>query len=407
MSAVDLERDFRLLAEDPAIRTVNADLRPGSRPGEASLALSIYPQERHDLYVSVANDRSPSVGGERVSIGGHARNGVVAGDILTGGIGLTKGVADAAVGYAAPFFDPRTTISARVGFNNAAVIDRPVRPLDIRARERSGEIRLTHKFIDEPLLPGAQAGRWAPARTFSGGVLLARRVSTSLLQGEPFSFAAGSVDGRAAYTAVRLVGDYLVRGVDQVFAVSVTATKGLAGTRSDAAGALNPKRHFSVALAQVNYARRLSDKGLELRARLAGQIADSILYSGERFSAGGATSVRGYRENLLLADEGIMGSLELAQPISFSRRQVGAAGFDWGAFSVSAFVDAASLKNRNAPQPDGPIYSVGASLAWTPSEALSAQLTYGESLSPEPPVAEQDIQDDGVHFRMTFRPLRW
>ncbi|HUG62239.1 MAG TPA: hypothetical protein VMP03_10360, partial [Methylomirabilota bacterium] len=70
LSAVELERDFRLLAEDPAIRTVNADLRPGSRPGEASLDLAIYPQDRFDLYVYYANNRSPSVGGERVSAGG-------------------------------------------------------------------------------------------------------------------------------------------------------------------------------------------------------------------------------------------------------------------------------------------------------------------------------------------------
>jgi hemolysin activation/secretion protein len=60
LSAIAIERDFRLLAEDPAIRTVNADLRPGARPGEASLLLTVTPQDRFDIYLSAANSRSPS-----------------------------------------------------------------------------------------------------------------------------------------------------------------------------------------------------------------------------------------------------------------------------------------------------------------------------------------------------------
>ena len=58
------------------------------------------------------------------------------------------------------------------------------------------------------------------------------------------------------------------------------------------------------------------DEREELRARLSGQWADGVLYSGERFSAGGETTVRGYRETLLLTDEGVIGSIEIARPIS-------------------------------------------------------------------------------------------
>jgi hemolysin activation/secretion protein len=279
-------------------------------------------------------------------------------------------------------------------------------PLDIRARERSAEVSLTRKFIDAPLLPRAETGGWSPARTLSGGLVVTRRVSTSYLLGAPFSFSAGSVNGRSEYTALRLVGDYLVRNVDQVFAVSVTGSRGLDGSRSDVPGVINPKRHFQAVLAQVNYARRLSDKGLEFRARLSGQLADSTLYSGERFSAGGATTVRGFRENLLLADQGVVGSLELAQPISLSAGQGHGRAFDWGAFSVSVFTDGARLHNHEPPQPGSGLYSVGGSLAWIPSDAISAQVTYGRALNKRLPVAERDIQDRGFQFRITVHPLR-
>ncbi len=406
LSGIDLERDFRLLAEDPAIRTINADLRPGSRPGEASLALSVYPRDRFDLYVTAANNRSPSVGGERAAAGGSARNLIAAGDLLNAEVGVTRGLEDLAVGYQLPLLSPRTTLSMRASLNDAAVVDGALQALDIVAHDRAYEIGLTRKFMETPLLPDAEPGRWSPARTLSGGVLVTRRTSRTWLLDEPFSFSPGSVDGRSEYTALRLVGDYVVRGVDQVFAVSVTATRGLDGTRSDLPGVPTPKPHFNALLTQVNYARRLSDKGLEIRARVSGQITDSLLYSGERFSAGGDTTVRGYRENLLLADQGVVGSVELGQPLRLSRRQGGGGGFDWGAFAVSGFVDGAALRNHRAPQPGHGIYSVGASLAWTPSEALYAQVTYGQALKAASLGGKKDIQDRGVAFRLTVRPLR-
>ncbi len=406
LSAIDLERDFRLLAEDPAIRTVNADLRPGSRPGEASLALSVYPQDRFDLYLTGANNRSPSVGGERVAVAGALRNLLVAGDIVSGEVGVTDGVEDAAAGYAAPFLSPRNTISLRGAINRAAVIDRLLAPLDITARDRSFEFGLTRKLVDAPLLPTARDGRWSPARTLSAGLLVAWRTSTASLLGEPFSFAPGAVDGRTEYTALRLVGDYVVRNVDRVFAISLTGTLGLDGTRADTPGVAIPRQNFRAVLAQVNYARRLSAEGLELRARLSGQWADSVLYSGERFSAGGETTVRGYRENLLLADKGAVGSLELAQPLQLGDRRGAGRAFNWGAVTPSVFADGAVLRNHRPPHPERAIYSLGAALAWTPSEALSARIAYGVALNKVDAAGQKDIQDQGVHVRLTVHPLQ-
>lgn len=406
LSAVELERDFRLLAEDPAIRTVNAELRPGSRPGEASLALSVYPRERFDLYLTGANNRSPSVGGERFAVAGSMRNLLTAGDVLSGEAGVTDGVKDVAAGYAAPFLSPRNTLSVRGAVNRAAVIDRLLLPLDIKARDRSAEIGLTRKLIDAPLLPTARNGRWSPARTLSAGVLVARRTSTAALLGEPFSFAPGAVGGRTQYTAIRLVGDYVIRNVDQVFAVSLTATQGVDGTRTDTPTISIPRQDFRAVLAQVNYARRLSAQGLELRARLSGQWADSVLYSGERFSAGGETTVRGYRENLLLADKGAVGSLELARPLNLAGRRAARRGFDWGAATASVFADGAVLRNHRPPHPERIIYSVGAALAWTPSEALGARIAYGLALNNVEAAGERDLQDRGLHVRLTVYPLR-
>ncbi len=204
------------------------------------------------------------------------------------------------------------------------------------------------------------------------------------------------MNGRSEYAVVRLLGDYVVRNVDQVFAISVTGTMGVDGTRSNVPGLGVPKPHFHAALGQANYARRLTSPGLELRTRLYSQWANSVPYSGERLSAGGEATVRGYRETLLLADKGLVGSVELAQPLSLPGHRSASCAFDWGAFTVSGFADGALMKNHSTPQPDHRIYSVGASLAWTPADAVKEVDAAGR----------RNLQDRGLQFRVTVRPLR-
>lgn len=404
LSGDEIERDFRLLADDPAIRTINADLRPGSRPGEATLRLLVDPQDRFDFYITGGNSRSPSVGGERIAGGASLRNLASGGDLLNFEAGRTKGLDDYTASYATPLFDPRLTLSLRGSINNAAVVDSQLLPLDIRSRDRAGEVGLNYGVIHTPLTPRGD-GRWSPATALSFGVALTQRRSRSFLLGQPFSFAPGSVDGRSKYTAARLLGDFLVRGSNQVFATSATATIGLEGTRSPVVGALNPDKHFRALLVQLNYARRLSSKGLQLRARATGQISSSILYSGERLSSGGENTVRGYRENLLLTDEGAIGSIELSQRFSISGRDK--AAFDWGAFAIAGFVDGARLRNSGAaPTPTKSLYSVGASLSWVPSDAIVARVTYGYSLKDTGNLGRRDLQDRGIHFGITVFPLR-
>jgi hemolysin activation/secretion protein len=407
LSAYEIEREFRLLAEDPAIRTVSADLRPGTRPGEASLNLIIYPEERFDFYTGAANDRSPSVGGERLFSGGFARSLLAGGDLLSGEFGITDGLKDGQIAYSIPVFSPRTSLNLRGSFNNAAVIDRPLLPLDISARDRSVQAGITHRFLEQPLMPTEVEDRWKPSQTLVAGAQVVHRWQRSFLFGEPFSFAPGSVDGRTVYTALRLTGDYLMRNVDQVLAVSLTGTLGLGGTQSDIPTIPNPDDNFKSLLLQVNYAKLLGDSGFELRARLTGQLADGVLYSGERFSIGGETSVRGYRENLFLVDNAIVGSLELAYSFSLTSGAERTGEVDWGAFTASTFVDAAHFDSFETDLFDDILASVGVALAWNPSDAIQARISYAQALNEVDISGTRDLQDRGFQFRIVVHPFRW
>jgi hemolysin activation/secretion protein len=406
LNAAAIERDFRLLTEDPVLRTVNAQLRPGAAPGEASLGVLVLPRERADFYLTAGNSRSPTVGGERVALAGYARHFIASGDLISGETGLTRGVVDASAAYSTPIFSPTTTLNLRGSYNEAAVVDTPLLPLDIRTRDMTGQVSLLRQFVREPLTPIGE-GRWAPSVTLTGGVGVSHRRQNSFLLDQPFSFAPGSVRGRAEYTALRLIGDFVMRNVDEVLAASLTGTIGLAGTRSDIPGVLSPDRNFLALLLQLNYARLLDADGLELRARLTSQIASSVLYSGERLGIGGESSVRGYRETLLLADEGVVGSVELAYPFTLSGEPGAQRAFDWGAFTISAFLDGAYARNVAGADPEeDAIASAGLALAWTPAEGMNLRVAYGHAFVEVDPTGTTDIQDEGFHFRFTLYPLR-
>lgn len=404
LNALQLERDFRLLDESASIRSISAALRPGTRPGEASLALVIYPAERVDFYTGVANDRSPAVGGDHLFAGGFVRNLLNPGDLLTVEGGITRGIEDGQFDYSTPLFVPRLVLGLRGSFNNAAVITSALDPLDIHAKDRSAEIGFAYQAIHAPLMMRGTSDRWSPSESLTAGLALLGRWQKSYLLGQPFSFAPGSVDGQSEYHAIRLSGDYVRRDLSRVIALSLGATLGLGGTRSDVPGIPNPHSQFVGLLGQVHLAQRLGN-GLELRGRLIGQTSRGTLYSGLRIAVGGINSVRGYRDSLFLVDRAVIGTLELAKTFDLSADKGGSGGFRWGAFSVSVFADGAAFKNAEKPQPEERwLGSVGASLAWIPSDAFEASVTYGHALNDVPGPENRTLQDRGIHFRLIVHP---
>ena len=401
-----LERDFRSLAADPEIETVMADLLPGTAPGKARLLLLVTPVPRFEGYAGVANDRSPSVGAIRYGAGFAMRNLLASGDRMALDGGLTAGRPDLAFDYSTPFATPRLALVVRGSTNRAAVVDAPLRDLAIRARDWSIEGGLVATLLSRPISPPSDTGgRPISERTLVLGARYLHRETRTFLLGVPFSFSPGSVDGRAAYHAARLSLDFADRSGQAAWLLGVTATVGLDGTRSDVAGIPDPKKHFVTLVGQASHARRLGQGGFELRVRLKGQISNGPVYSGERFSAGGSQTVRGFRENQLLGDQGLLGSVELARPLRVDGGAKGFLGLEWGSLTPSVFVEGAAVRNRDTDlQPDpGAIASIGAALAWTPSPRLTARLSYGYALTDVPALGSSDLQDRGVSFAISYR----
>ena len=114
-----------------------------------------------------------------------------------------------------------------------------------------------------------------------------------------------------------------------------------------------------------------------------GQWAQKNLDNGQKFSVGGAYSVRAYRSGVLSGDSGAFGSLELryALPLPQNLQQTG----NW---QVSAFVDSATLHTNKKPWSSGSnkasLSGAGLGLNWQGPGQWRARVTYARSLGNEP-----------------------
>lgn len=401
-NAADFEQEFRLLAEDPAVATINAELRPVRRAGEAALSVEIIPADRFDMYSTFANSRTPSIGAQRLAIGGSVRSLFSPGDLFAMELGSTRGVTDLSLTFTEPIFTPQFQFFAGGGLNNATVIDAVLAPLDIQTDSIQLYAGLSYDIIKTPLTP-AGGGTFDAARSLGARIRFDFRDTKTFLLGERFSFAPGSVDGLSRYYVMRGELDYVSRSIREVVALSFSVSVGLDGTGSDILGVPAPDRNFVGLLGQANYARRLNASGTEVRLRATGQYSSSVTYPGERLPIGGYGSVRGYRETLYLVDNAALGSIELSQPFSFSgKRDPGEFGPD--AFAISAFFDAAWFDNTNAPDPPRDFLAgAGLTLAWTPVPALSARLTWAENFQFTRVAGNRNMQDNGIYFSVTLR----
>ena len=128
------------------------------------------------------------------------------------------------------------------------------------------------------------------------------------------------------------------------------------------------------------------------------QLALDPLLPFERYAVGGYYSVRGYRENEMVRDNGYALGLELSLPLKVdpSGRSVLRAG---------PFADFGRSwsHGRGGLGGDGNLASVGVNVMWSPVDWLRAEFSYGAQLISVAPVGNLGLQDHGISFRVFAR----
>jgi len=123
------------------------------------------------------------------------------------------------------------------------------------------------------------------------------------------------------------------------------------------------------------------------------QFTSNRLLSIEQFSVGGFNSVRGYRENRLVRDGGLSGSVELRVPILTNYHD--------HTLQLVPFYDFGGAYNNGLSGADGVkwISSVGAGIKWQYKEMVFLQF-YKAFPFVEFKDNKQYLQDLGYHFML-------
>ncbi|MBA4372603.1 MAG: ShlB/FhaC/HecB family hemolysin secretion/activation protein, partial [Thermodesulfovibrio sp.] len=189
--------------------------------------------------------------------------------------------------------------------------------------------------------------------------------------------------------------EWTIRSQEQVMALRSTFSAG-----ADALDATiqkgGPDGKFFSWTGQIQWIRRIGESGLQAFFRADAQLTSDQLLSMEKFSVGGMESVRGYRKNILVRDNGISSSLEIRLPLIRTEKRD-------DILQLIPFLDYGRSWN-SGKESSGPqnIASAGAGIRWAVTEKIVFQLFWGAALN-DVPVSHRDPQDRGFHFRLSAR----
>ncbi len=386
-----LQQRLMLLQQDPLIEQINAELRPGLKPGESLLNVRIKEARPYQMGLQVANDRSPSIGGYSGKVWLTHRNLTGFGDALYFGYGRTEGLNDFNGSYSIPLNAYDTRLRLYYQNSNSDVVENPFEDVDIRSRSETIGASLSQPIIQ------------TPDKTLNMALSFEYRRSKTFLGDEPFSFSPGVPEqgedkGESTVSVVRFSQDWLDRSLEQVLAVRSIFSVGIDAFDSTI-NKTGADGQFFAWLGQFQWIRRLPVLNSQLIFRHDMQFASRPLLPLEKFSVGGQHSVRGYRENQLVRDHGLASSLEWRVPVFRLPIPGLSQSMDDGVVQLAVFADFGWSKNIESPSPrPRTISSAGLGLRWDPSRKIHTELYWGRAFRNIDQNSENDLQDSGIHF---------
>jgi hemolysin activation/secretion protein len=377
-----LQDRLQLLLQGPFVERINAELSPGAQPGEARLQARITEGPRSQISVALDNDISPGLGEARAIVRGQIFSPSGRGDILGWEMAVAQGYRKLAANYGMPLNASGTTLDFFAEASRAEVVEQPLNALDIQSKAQTVGLRLSH-----PVLRTA-------SEQFSLAAGFDIRQSESTLLGTGFAFSPGvEADGKSKVSVFRFIQDYVGRDSTQVTAARSTFSLGVGAFGATNLGAGVPNGKFLSWLGQFQHVRRLGKTDNQLVFRLDAQLTNKPLLPIEQFSVGGMRTVRGFRTNQLVRDQGFATSVELRVPVM--RSADGTA-----ILQLAPFVDfgGAWYKSRNTDAPQR-LSSAGIGLRYDPHPKLHAELYYAHANAGRNVVnPSSSLQDRGWHL---------
>ncbi len=375
---------LQILQLDPLIAHISAELQAGSRPENSRLEVRVKEADSFSGEVFTDNNRSPSVGSFRRGVRINQANLLGLGDGLEVSYANTDGSNELNGSYTVPVNPRNGTIRLAVGAASTNIIEEPFDAAGIEGKSRTYELSYRQPIVEKP------------DRNLALGLTLSRQESNTSLSGEQFPLSAGANErGETRVSAVRFFQEYVQRSSNQVFAARSQFSLGtnLFGATSNDSG---PDSRFLAWRGQAQYVRMLAPETL-LIVRSDIQLADRPLLSLEQIGIGGVQSVRGYRQDLLLTDNGAIASAEVRIPIWRVPKVK-------GLLQVAPFIDLGVGWNHSGEKanPDSDkLLGAGVGLLWQMGDRLNMRLDYGIPLI-NVGGGDRTFQEKGIYFRINY-----
>ncbi len=295
---------LQLLQLNPLIQNLSAELSAGSRPGVSVLQVAVKEAKTFSAQIALDNGRSPSVGSFRRRLQINQANLLGFGDGFNFAYTNTDGSNAFDVGYTLPLNARNGTLSFNFGTTSSNVIEEPFNILDIESSSRYYEITYRQPIVQ------------TPTQEFALGLTASRRESEASYIEEdriPFPSLGSDEQGRTRISALRFFQEWTNRNSREVIALRSQFNLGI-DVLNPTINQEAPDSRFFAWQGQAQWARLLAPETL-LLIRANTQLASRTLLPLEQLGLGGIDSIRGYRQDYLLTDNGALASAEVQVPI--------------------------------------------------------------------------------------------
>ncbi|MCC5609693.1 ShlB/FhaC/HecB family hemolysin secretion/activation protein [Nostoc sp. CHAB 5834] len=390
-----LLESLQLLQLNPLIQNLSAELSAGSRPGSNLLAIKVTEADTFNVETVFDNGRSPSVGSFRRQLQVNEANLLGFGDSISLGYSNTDGSNTIDASYSLPLNPRNGTLTFSYGNTSADIIERPFNRLDIESASQYYELTFRQPLVQ------------TPNQEFALGVTASRRetdISSSVFEQEdaPLSLLSPGADaeGNTRVSALRFFQEWTLRNSQEVIAARSQFSLGT-GAFNATINNTEPDSRFFAWRGQAQWVRLLAPDTL-LLIRGDVQLASTTLLASEQFGLGGISSVRGYRQDLLLANNGALASVELRLPI------VRVPQWD-GVMQVTPFVDVGTAWNNSSSIDENntntnTLASVGLGLRWLQGNNFNAGVEWGIPLV-SVDTQGNTLQENGLYFFVQYNPF--
>ena len=392
-----LQEALQLLRLNAPVENISATLYDGSTSGSSILEVKVKEANTFNTVLSINNSRSPSSGSFQRRAGFNKTNFLGMGDSLSANYNNTDGSNGWDISYTIPFNPRNGTVNFSYSNTSSNVIEPPFQPLDIRSKSRTYELTLRQPII--------QTIKQQTFQEFTLGLTFSRKESETFLLGIPYPLSAGANDqGQTQISVLRFFQQWTQQNSTGVIAARSQFNLGIGAfdpTINQPISGMNevvPDNRFFSWQGQAQWVQLLAPETLfVLRTNM--QFAGRTLVPLEQFAIGGFGSVRGYRQDTLLTDNGIFSSVELQLPILRFP--------NWkSVFQLTPFVDYGTAWNSSGKENPNPntLASVGLGLQFRQGDNFTARIDWGIPLI-YVNSRERTWQENGLNFTLLWNPF--